>query len=1020
MVKKVLKITGLAIVAIIFALFVAAFVFRDKIMNEFKKQITENINAKVDWKDFDISFLRSFPQLYIKMNDLSVIGIDTFENIPLFTSKVTELDFNILPFIKGNEKPSIKYFSIDGAMVNILVLNDSTANYLITKKSEDTTSFNLALDEYEIKNSKLFYTDNTLDVKVKALGLNHRGSGELGSTIYDLDTDSEVDSLSVTFEGFDYLKNVSATLKSLINVNMLEEKYTFKSADISLNKLLLNGNFSFQAKEGGWDIIGDIKNNGDSFRNILSVMPFIDQSKEVKADGLASINIKVNGYFHGEKELVPAFDIKAGIKNGSAQYSGLPYPLKNVQLDAQISSSHPKMKDLKVNVRQLDMSVNNEKIESKFTINDGLTDALLDGKLVASIRLENWSKALPLEGVEAISGSIQSNLTLNARQSAIENQKYEAIKFSGIFSGKDIKYKKKASPAISIGDFTFNASPSKMILTANNITAGKSDMDAGGELVNPLAYFSDVKNVTGTININARNVDLNEWITEGGTSDVSNANAVPMDLSAYKFNAVSTNINAEKVSYGTYQLKNFSLKGNFGLQNLKIDNFSTTIDQSDISINGLVTNIYDYLFENGTLTGNIFLKSNNFNANQFMSAESASSDDSLLFLVPENVILDIDANIKSLTYTNMILNNLNGKVAIKDQSISMYDCKASMLGGDVSLDGLYDTKSTKPLFNVKLNLNKIQFPKAFEQIVTIKQLAPVMKYIEGLFNTTLVMEGNLKKGMVPDLSTISASGLLETLNGAIRGLKPLNAASDKLGLSSLSPFSLKDTKNWFEIKNGNVELKEFTKELGDVGLRMKGNHKIQGPMNYEMVLKIPREKLKKSGLTSGLEKGWSFIEKEAAKKGVDVAQGEFLDVKINIGGMLSSPDLKFTLLGTSGKSMKEEIQEEVQKSIEQAKDSIKREANRKIEQAKDSLKRLGEKELEKAKQKAEEEANKVISDVKEKAKKEIETKIDTLINKTVSDSLKKKADEVLKAKTGKEVDDIKDKIKEWNPFKKKK
>ena len=127
MVKKVLKITILVIVAFILALFVAAYVFRDKIMNEFKKQVTENINATVDWKDFDISFLRSFPQLNVKLKDLSVIGVDTFDQVPLFTSKETELDFNILPFIKGNEKPSIKYFAVDKYSCLPVIRNNFTS-----------------------------------------------------------------------------------------------------------------------------------------------------------------------------------------------------------------------------------------------------------------------------------------------------------------------------------------------------------------------------------------------------------------------------------------------------------------------------------------------------------------------------------------------------------------------------------------------------------------------------------------------------------------------------------------------------------------------------------------------------------------------------------------------------------------------------------------------------------------------------------------------------------------------------
>ena len=47
----------------------------------------------------------------------------------------------------------------------------------------------------------------------------------------------------------------------------------------------------------------------------------------------------------------------------------------------------------------------------------------------------------------------------------------------------------------------------------------------------------------------------------------------------------------------------------------------------------------------------------------------------------------------------------------------------------------------------------MEFSKAYNQFITMKALAPIAAYINGVFNTTLVMEGKLGKGMVPDLST---------------------------------------------------------------------------------------------------------------------------------------------------------------------------------------------------------------------------------------------------------------------------
>ena len=85
----------------------------------------------------------------------------------------------------------------------------------------------------------------------------------------------------------------------------------------------------------------------------------------------------------------------------------------------------------------------------------------------------------------------------------------------------------------------------------------------------------------------------------------------------------------------------------------------------------------------------------------------------------------------------------------------------------------------------------------------------------------------------------------------------------------------------------------------------------------------------------------------------------------------------------------------------------------------DTITKRVNQEVEKVKSKAEEVANKAIDSLKQKAKEEVITKIDTLTKGVIPDSLRKKAEDVINKKAGEEVDKIKDKLKDFNPFKKK-
>ena len=65
-------------------------------------------------------------------------------------------------------------------------------------------------------------------------------------------------------------------------------------------------------------------------------------------------------------------------------------------------------------------------------------------------------------------------------------------------------------------------------------------------------------------------------------------------------------------------------------------------------------------------------------------------------------------------------------------------------------------------------------------------------------------------------------------------------------------------------------------------------------------------------------------------------------------------------------------------------------------------------------------AQRITDKAKEIITKEVETKLDSTLGPGVTDSLKKRAEQILKEKTGTEVDDIKKKLDDFNPFKKKK
>src|SRR5690606_4791033 len=92
MLKKSLIIFSIFIVVVLAIAASIPFFFKDTIINKVKSTINENLNAKVNFEDLDLTLISSFPQLGLQLNDLQVIGIDSFATDTLANIKQLQLN----------------------------------------------------------------------------------------------------------------------------------------------------------------------------------------------------------------------------------------------------------------------------------------------------------------------------------------------------------------------------------------------------------------------------------------------------------------------------------------------------------------------------------------------------------------------------------------------------------------------------------------------------------------------------------------------------------------------------------------------------------------------------------------------------------------------------------------------------------------------------------------------------------------------------------------------------------------
>ncbi|MBP9874282.1 MAG: hypothetical protein KBC60_09595, partial [Haliscomenobacter sp.] len=321
-----------------------------------------------------------------------------------------------------------------------------------------------------------------------------------------------------------------------------------------------------------------------------------------------------------------------------------------------------------------------------------------------------------------------------------------------------------------------------------------------------------------------------------------------------------------------------------------------------------------------------------------------------------------------------------------------------------------------------LDLSRMDFQQSFKALNTFQTLAPIGQFINGIFSSSFSMEGSLGANMMPKITDLTAKGFMETVNGTIKGFKPLQVLASNLNMEELKEdIRITDTRNWVEVKQGVMEVKPFDVKVKDIQMTIAGTQSLTQDISYEIKARVPRKKFEKSSLGAAASSSLRQLSQQAAKLGINIAQGEYVNLLIRMTGKAKDPKVAVSLLGMDGQTPVEEsakaaIQAELDKQKEELVEKGRQEAEKITSQAKetagkaiDTLSAAAQKELDKKK-----------AELEAKAKEALTKELGSKLGDTLLKEGQKQAGKVLdNQKAKEEVDRLKNELEKFNPFKKK-
>lgn len=1037
-VKRTLQIGGILLVVLIAAAVAIPYFFKDEILIKVKETINKDLNAKVDFTDVNISVFKHFPKISVGIEGLDVEGVDDFEGVKLIHTEELDLALNFWSVWNGGNPYEVSSIYLDRPFINVIALEDGAANYDITKPKppSEPTAFKLSLEKYVINNGTIIYDDRALGFYMALKGMNHSGSGEMTADVYDLDTKTVVDSLTMSYGAMTYLSNAKTDLKTIVNADMKNMKFTLKETDAKINELKMNLDGWTQLK--GDDILMDMtfKAPSNNFKDFLSIIPaaYTKNYSDVSASGTFNFDGFVKGTYNSEKATpqYPAFKINLAVQNAAFQYPKLPLGASELNTQLTVSLPSSNFDNLAFDINTFHAKLGANPIDLVLHLRTPVSDPNVDLKAKGTLNLADVPKLLPMDGIQNLSGVINMDIVLKTLMSYIDKKQYEKVNMNGNLAVNNMSVKMADKPAIFINNLAMKFTPNYVGVDNFNGKLGKSDIQASGTIDNILAFFSTNKTMTGNVNLNANLLDANEWMTPTPTAktgnvtpSVSATNKAEKPFDRFDFKVKGA---IGKLVYEKYDIQGVAASGHFTPNRFILDNFKTQIGNSDIAGSGTLTGVFDWLFDDKTLGGTVNLNSNLMDLNQFMTEapkpittdKAAVNTPTEPFQIPKNIDVEVNAKMGRVLYTNMDMKNVSGKLAVKNQAVTFDNVSANTLGGQVNLKGGYDTKNAaQPLFKMVMDVKSMDFQQSFNTFNTFQKFAPIGQYLKGKFNTSLNLEGELGKDMSPNLNTLNMSGFLQTLTGILSGIKPLEEIGNKLNISELKNLDIKETKNWIEVKNGIFSLREFDKIVSkDINLKIGGTHSLTNEMNYTVKARVPRKRLESNAVGQAAGAAFGNLVTEAAKLGVNIKNSEFVNVQFTITGSALAPKVAMKVLGGDGETtVKDAATAAVNAAVDKAKDSVITKANEQLDEAKMKAKQAADRALDSinraATAKVNEAKDKAIEEAKKRAGDELGKKTGA-----AADSILKKAGANEKVKS--EADKLKDKLDKWDPFGKKK
>lgn len=202
-----------------------------------------------------------------------------------------------------------------------------------------------------------------------------------------------------------------------------------------------------------------------------------------------------------------------------------------------------------------------------------------------------------------------------------------------------------------------------------------------------------------------------------------------------------------------------------------------------------------------------------------------------------------ECNIKEFSYGKIKGKNFNGKLTFRNGQL-IVDGGVLSMGGGFDLDGIIYMTQT-PHLKAKLVCDDIDANEFFRQTDNFGQDVLTSKNIKGDIDAKIAINAYWDKEGEMEMDKLHVITDAHIQNGELIKFEMLEDFSKFVKLKDLQHIHFTDTRNWFEVKNGVLDIPVMLIQSNALNLTMSGKHSFEQEIDYNIKVNAGQVIMKK-------------------------------------------------------------------------------------------------------------------------------------------------------------------------------